>query len=100
MVVRGAVAIMADMEAARCDVVRATSVETTKAWRLYMAVWRLRRPWRSGQGTTFVTEAYVTVVLEFVLEFVYIFQAYVVVGARRVSLRSSACVAEELGVCR
>jgi hypothetical protein len=36
------VASPADVEAARCDVVR------TAAWRRCTAVWRLRRPWRSG----------------------------------------------------
>jgi hypothetical protein len=46
--VRGAAAVMADLEAARCDVVRAMSAETTETWRRCMAAWRLRRPWRSG----------------------------------------------------
>jgi hypothetical protein len=81
MEVRGAAAVMADVEAARCDVVRATSAETTEAWRRCTAAWRLRRPWRRGRGTAFVAEAYVADVLEFI----YIFQAF---------------VAEELGVCR
>jgi hypothetical protein len=53
--------------------VTSTSAETTEAWRRCTAAWWLRRPWRSGQGTMFVAEAYVAVVLEFVLEFVYIF---------------------------
>jgi hypothetical protein len=73
MEVRGAAAVMADVEAARCDIVRAMSAETTEAWRRCTAAWWLRQPWRSGQGTMFVAEAYVAVVLEFVLEFVYIF---------------------------
>jgi hypothetical protein len=81
---------MADVEAARCDVVRATSAETTETWRRCTAAWRLRRPWRSSQGMAFAVETYVAVVLEFV----YIFQAYVTGGARRVSLRSST------GACR
>jgi hypothetical protein len=75
------------------------SAEATEA-RHGAAAWRLRRPCHNGRGMAFVAEAYVAAVLESVLVFVYIFSAFVAVEARRVSSRSSACVAEELGVCR
>jgi hypothetical protein len=69
MEVRGAAAVMADKEAVRCDVVRATSTETTEMWRRCTAAWRQRRPWRSGQGTVFAAKTYVIAVLEFVYIF-------------------------------
>jgi hypothetical protein len=78
------VAVAYGESAARAAVVCATSAEDTEAWH-GAAAWRIRRLWRSGRGMAFVAKAYVAAVLEFVLEFVYIFQAY---------------VAEELGVCR
>jgi hypothetical protein len=71
------------------------SAEATEA-RHGAAAWRLRRPCHNGRGMAFVAEAYVAAVLVFV----YIFSAFVAGEARRVSSRSSACVAEELGVCR
>jgi hypothetical protein len=86
----------ADLEAACYDVVRATSAEATEAWhgavawRSCTAAWRLWRPWRSGWGTAFVAEAYVAAVLEFV----YIFQAFVVGGCLMLVVRGL------LGLCR
>jgi hypothetical protein len=55
------------------------------------ARWRGGYGGRGGRGTAFISKAYVATVLEFMLEFIYIF--------RRSSLRSSACVVGKLGIC-